>query len=474
MRPDDAHRRGRARLPRVRGPGRPPVARRRPQPVRAAAPPGRTSRGGRSTSSWSAATTWSRTWCGWSPPTPPTSGRCSTAWWRCGTGRRRRRPRSISRAATRPGSPSALRDLFALGEAYPTLRADQHFLALQQQLAETEDRIAAARRFYNGNVRALNTRVEMFPSSVVASLWHVTPAGYFLADEAQVRAAPLVPASGPGPGGEAIGSVGPRSRHGFRMWNPWPRASVDGTHCLGEPPSPGSRPVRSRCRSRAGARGGTGRRPARTAPGVCSSTRPARRSVRPGHAAQQERRPGRPRPASGRARPSCGRTRRGAVAGRRRAGSGRPPRAGRRPPPRRPGRPPPRSVRAARQRATSSGRSHRWSCSPVTVTARGSASAPPQRMVDRGGVPLDPGHQVDVQQVVDQRQRHGVGRRRRRPRSRGGSRRRNAQVHCSRYDAAPSGSPASSVWTTTNRALAPSRSSSGSRSIVGPVGRRCG
>ena len=97
------------------------------------------------------------------------------------------------------GLTSALRDLFALGEAYPTLRADQHFLALQRQLSETEDRIAAARRFYNGNVRALNTRVEMFPSSVVASLWHVTQAGYFLADEAQVRAAPLVPASGPGP-----------------------------------------------------------------------------------------------------------------------------------------------------------------------------------------------------------------------------------------------------------------------------------
>ena len=92
-----------------------------------------------------------------------------------------------------------LRHLFALGESYPALRADQHFLALQWQLAETEDRIAAARRFYNGNVRALNTRVEMFPSSVVASLWHVTQGGYFLADEAQVRAAPLVPASGPGP-----------------------------------------------------------------------------------------------------------------------------------------------------------------------------------------------------------------------------------------------------------------------------------
>jgi LemA protein len=86
-----------------------------------------------------------------------------------------------------------LRSLFALGEGYPALRADQHFLALQHQLVETEDRIAAARRFYNGNVRALNTRVEMFPSSLVASAFHVGTAEYFLADEAQVRAAPVLP-----------------------------------------------------------------------------------------------------------------------------------------------------------------------------------------------------------------------------------------------------------------------------------------
>ena len=85
---------------------------------------------------------------------------------------------------------SALRELFALGESYPTLRSDQHFLTLQRQLAEIEDRIAAARRFYNGNVRALTTRIEVFPSSIVASLWSFRRAGYFLVDEAQVRAAP--------------------------------------------------------------------------------------------------------------------------------------------------------------------------------------------------------------------------------------------------------------------------------------------
>jgi LemA protein len=84
-----------------------------------------------------------------------------------------------------------LRHLFALGEAYPALRADRNFLALQWQLAETEDRIAAARRFYNGNVRALNTRIESFPTLLVASLFGFAKAEYFLTDEAQVRAVPV-------------------------------------------------------------------------------------------------------------------------------------------------------------------------------------------------------------------------------------------------------------------------------------------
>jgi LemA protein len=82
----------------------------------------------------------------------------------------------------------SLGGLFAVAENYPTLKADANFLALQQQLAETEDRVAAARRFYNGNVRALNTRVEAFPSSIVASLGHFTKAEYFETDDPAVRA----------------------------------------------------------------------------------------------------------------------------------------------------------------------------------------------------------------------------------------------------------------------------------------------
>ena len=82
----------------------------------------------------------------------------------------------------------ALGGLFAVAENYPDLKSSQNFLALQQQLAETEDRIAAGRRFYNGNVRALNTRVEAFPSSVVASFFNFHKAEYFEVEEPEVRA----------------------------------------------------------------------------------------------------------------------------------------------------------------------------------------------------------------------------------------------------------------------------------------------
>ena len=64
----------------------------------------------------------------------------------------------------------SLGGLFAVAEDYPEIKADKQFLRLQDQLVETEDRIQAARRFYNGNVREMNNKVEMFPSSIVASM----------------------------------------------------------------------------------------------------------------------------------------------------------------------------------------------------------------------------------------------------------------------------------------------------------------
>lgn len=82
----------------------------------------------------------------------------------------------------------SLRGLLAVAEAYPQLKADQHFLQLQSQLAETEDRIAAGRRFYNGNVRAYNTRIDAFPSSIIAGVFDFEKAEYFEIEEAAARA----------------------------------------------------------------------------------------------------------------------------------------------------------------------------------------------------------------------------------------------------------------------------------------------
>lgn len=82
--------------------------------------------------------------------------------------------------------------LFALAEAYPDLKASEGFLALQRELSNTEDRIAAARRFYNGNVRELNALRLAFPTNVVARLFGVEQASYFeLASDAE-RVVPRV------------------------------------------------------------------------------------------------------------------------------------------------------------------------------------------------------------------------------------------------------------------------------------------
>ena len=86
----------------------------------------------------------------------------------------------------------ALGRLFAVAEAYPQLRASENFVALQQELTNTEDRIAAGRRFYNANVRELNTKVESFPANVVARMFHFVRAEYFEVSDLQVRAAPVV------------------------------------------------------------------------------------------------------------------------------------------------------------------------------------------------------------------------------------------------------------------------------------------
>jgi LemA protein len=80
-----------------------------------------------------------------------------------------------------------MRRLLAVAESYPDLKASGHYLALQQELANTEDRIQAARRFYNGNVRDLNTRVEVFPSNLIASLFSFAAEEYFEVESSVIR-----------------------------------------------------------------------------------------------------------------------------------------------------------------------------------------------------------------------------------------------------------------------------------------------
>lgn len=88
---------------------------------------------------------------------------------------------------------SHLGQLIGLAEAYPDLKADAQFMKLQEELAETEDRLAAARRFYNGNVRELNTLRGSFPSKIVADLMRIEGADLFEVDETLQRTPPQVP-----------------------------------------------------------------------------------------------------------------------------------------------------------------------------------------------------------------------------------------------------------------------------------------
>jgi LemA protein len=74
---------------------------------------------------------------------------------------------------------AALQRLLAVVENYPQLKADQHFLQLQRELVNTEDRIQAARRFYNGNVRDYRNKCQTFPSSLVAGAFGFEPQDYF-------------------------------------------------------------------------------------------------------------------------------------------------------------------------------------------------------------------------------------------------------------------------------------------------------
>jgi LemA protein len=85
----------------------------------------------------------------------------------------------------------ALRQVFALAEAYPDLKANQNFLALQEELTTTEDRVAYARQFYNDSVLKYNSKIQSIPSNVIAGMFNFDEREYFEGEEA-ARTVPRV------------------------------------------------------------------------------------------------------------------------------------------------------------------------------------------------------------------------------------------------------------------------------------------
>ncbi len=87
----------------------------------------------------------------------------------------------------------SLKSIFALSENYPDLKAGTNFLELQREITDTEDKIQASRRFYNTTVLAMNTKVETFPSSVIAGLFRFDKETFFELDEAERKQAQVAP-----------------------------------------------------------------------------------------------------------------------------------------------------------------------------------------------------------------------------------------------------------------------------------------
>ena len=151
--------------------------------------------------------------------------------------------RARAAAASATGSPAAqaaaegplvaaLRQLFAVVENYPDLKANQNFLALQQELANTEDRLQTSRRFYNANVRDYNQRVKQFPSVIIASAFNFEEEEFFeVEDSLREAGAPQVAFGGEGPGVTFGGPEIPQAAP-----PPAPAAEPSGT----PPPPPGT------------------------------------------------------------------------------------------------------------------------------------------------------------------------------------------------------------------------------------------
>lgn len=86
---------------------------------------------------------------------------------------------------------SAITGLFGIAEAYPELKANTNFLQLQNELSDTENKIQAARRFYNGNVNNLNTGIEMFPGNIIAKIFNFAKMDLFQIEEGSEQKNPV-------------------------------------------------------------------------------------------------------------------------------------------------------------------------------------------------------------------------------------------------------------------------------------------
>ncbi len=82
---------------------------------------------------------------------------------------------------------ATLKSIFALSESYPDLKANQNFLELQKELSDTENKIQAARRFYNGNVRDFNTKLQVFPTNIMAGMLGFKSRDFFEIEESKER-----------------------------------------------------------------------------------------------------------------------------------------------------------------------------------------------------------------------------------------------------------------------------------------------
>ena len=85
-----------------------------------------------------------------------------------------------------------LRSLFAVAEAYPDLKANQNFLALQEELTSTENKIGFARQYYNDAVLRLNNKIQMFPSNIIAGMFNFQPETFFQVEAPEDRQVPQV------------------------------------------------------------------------------------------------------------------------------------------------------------------------------------------------------------------------------------------------------------------------------------------